>query len=283
MTRSVYRSETGRRAVEAWCEAALDGWDHTHQRTIVGRTHITSAGDGPPVVVLPGTNFCAAAMLPFLDYLATRCRCHAVDLPGQPGLSDATRIRPLAAHRRWLDDVLGWLDARPIVVGHSLGAAIAMQIDPSRVAGLVLVNPAGFIPARMTPRLLGATLPWLVHPTEATATGLVRFMTAGGTPPTAVPTWLAIVGRACHPSTAPAPLPADTLTSLQAVPVRVVAGAADPFFPVARLLAAVARSGIGGGAAPVVVAGGGHLLLDQNPAEVTALIEAVHNLDAPEG
>lgn len=70
-------------------------------------------------------------------------RAISVDLP-QHGTSTAKKCRTVDEYARFLD---GWLDGRditnPILVGHSLGAQVALTLarnSSTRVAGLVLVG-----------------------------------------------------------------------------------------------------------------------------------------------
>lgn len=111
------------------------------------RLHVVERGEGPALLLVHGLggqlgNFTYG----IVDRLAGRCRVVAVDLPGSgysqraPGASAALSAQAdaLAA----LIETLG-LD-RPVVVGHSLGGAVALalaQRRPERVAGLALVAP----------------------------------------------------------------------------------------------------------------------------------------------
>ena len=112
--------------------------------TSVGQVHLTSAGTGPTrVVLVPGTGFNAAVTLPWLRVLSARWATTVVDLPGQPGLSDARRPRRdgLAWSGRVLDEVLAGLDVEAIVlVGNSLGAAVALAAGSPRIAARALVS-----------------------------------------------------------------------------------------------------------------------------------------------
>lgn len=69
--------------------------------TEIGATHVVTAGAGEPLVLVPGTNFAAAAWLELVDDLAAMHLVHAIDLPGQPGLSAppaaSTTVRPTDA------------------------------------------------------------------------------------------------------------------------------------------------------------------------------------------
>ena len=101
----------------------------------------------PPLLVLHGMGDSlggwAQAALPLL----ARFRVHLLDLPGH-GLSDAP---PDWRFSTFLDGVGRYLERleRPLVVGHSLGGWLAVRLLRERAApaaGLVLVNPGGFLP-----------------------------------------------------------------------------------------------------------------------------------------
>lgn len=130
---SIYRSTAGRDAIRAFAVDALDRWDVDHSRdhmaSTLGPTHIVTAGDGDPLVLLAGTNFCAATSLELIRMLVATHRVLAIDLPGQPGLSyDERPRRPRDAYGSWLADLLPRIaDAPAVLVGHSLGARVVLQ------------------------------------------------------------------------------------------------------------------------------------------------------------
>ncbi|MFI6743196.1 alpha/beta fold hydrolase [Nonomuraea sp. NPDC050451] len=77
-----------------------------------------------------------------------------MDLPGQPGLSDPHRPRRGRSvwYGRKLDEVLTVADLdRAVLVGNSLGAAVALAADSPRIAARALVSPAGFVRLTVDP------------------------------------------------------------------------------------------------------------------------------------
>ncbi|WP_112491263.1 alpha/beta fold hydrolase [Streptomyces bacillaris] len=280
---SVYRDEKAQVAVRRWCEDRIAAWDVPHVRgeipTSAGATAFVTVGpeprgDGPAVVLLPGTNMNAALCLPLVEELARRRRVTVLDLPGQPGLSAGgrPRARRLDWYGKWLAEALAEAVPGPAVtVGHSLGAAVALGCASPRIAGRVLLSSAGVVRLRVPARLMAATVPWLLRPSPARSTALLRHMTAPGCPvPQQLDTWMDLVARSCRTSLAPPPLPSAVLDRRRSVPALAAVGRFDPFLPPDVLGPAVRRHL---GAEFRVIEGAGHLLPDEAPGEVSAMVE----------
>lgn len=120
-------------------------------RTRAGRVYYAERGDGPPVVLLHATLHDHTDFDAVAEPLAgAGHRVLAVDWPGH-GRSDTPgepRTVTAGLLAGVLADVVAELDLGPAVfVGNSAGgyAAARLALDqPDRVAGLVLVNTAGF-------------------------------------------------------------------------------------------------------------------------------------------
>jgi pimeloyl-ACP methyl ester carboxylesterase len=199
---TVYKNARGQQAVRHWCTQRLAGAGFplttTTVDTSVGPVALTSAGTGRPrVVLVPGTSFNAAVALPWLRALSARWATTVVDLPGQPGLSDPRR--PRRAGPAWyghaLDEVLTAMDAEDVVVvGNSLGAAVALAAGLTRIAARALVSPAGFIRLSVEPRLALASTVWLLSPTPEHTRGMLRlFVAPGAEPPETVVEWMELM------------------------------------------------------------------------------------------
>ncbi|MER7697153.1 MULTISPECIES: alpha/beta hydrolase [unclassified Streptomyces] len=282
--RSVYRSEKARRAVRSWCVDRIADRGAAHVRhevvTSAGSTSVLTSGpepgDGEPsVVLLPGTNMNAALCLPLVELLAREGRVTVLDLPGQPGLSAGGRPRAgrMSWYGEWLGEALALAVPGPaVVVGHSLGGAVALACDSPRIAGRVLLSSAGITRLRVSAPLMAATLPWLLRPTVARSTALLRRMAAPGQGniPGHLGPWMELVARCCRTSLAPPPLPAELLDQRRSVPTLVATGRFDPFLP-PHVLDPAARRRLG--AEFRVIEGAGHLLPDEAPAEVSAVVE----------
>jgi pimeloyl-ACP methyl ester carboxylesterase len=268
---SLYRNPAAHARVRAWCERRLaeELPQSTRRRvpTSLGPTHLTTWGTGgDQVVVLPGTNFTAAVSLGWATALAARHTVTVVDLPGQPGLSAARRPSGdrVRGHRVWLGEVLAAVGDRPVLVGESLGGTVALCADPAAVAGLVLVAPGGITPAAVSARLLRATLPWLLRPTDPRSARLLAFMSGPGAPPPEphLVEWMTLVARSARSSLAPPPLAGTVLAGWRDRPCAVLVGTADCFF---RPAAVAERVGRCTGAPVRVVEGAGHLLAHEHP------------------
>src|SRR5690606_7450549 len=102
-----------------------------------------------------------ATSLASSEALLLRHQVLLVDLPGQPGLSEP--VRPtgdsVQAYGRLVDELLETLELEgALVVGHSLGAAVALAATPGpRIGGLLLLSPAGLSRARLSLGLVPAT------------------------------------------------------------------------------------------------------------------------------
>lgn len=248
---TVYKSPRGERAVRRWCAETLARayfpLTHTTVDTSVGRVELTSAGTGPPrVVLVPGTGFNAAVALPWLKALSAHWATTVVDLPGQPGLSDPRRPRRdrLAWYGRVLDEILAAVDADGVVlVGNSLGAAVVLAADSPRIAARALVSPAGFIRLGVDPALALASAVWLVRPTAEHARRMLRlFVAPGEEPPETEVEWMALMATACRTTLAPPPLPVALLARRAELPCVVGVGEHDRFLPPRRLAPAVRRT-----------------------------------------
>jgi pimeloyl-ACP methyl ester carboxylesterase len=181
----IYRSPGGEAELAALYDEALarlgPGCETRRIGTSFGETHVILAGpeDAPPLVVLPGGNFLNPLCLSWFLPLAESFRLYAPDIVGQPGRS--ARTRPSArgdGHARWLGEVLDGLGlGRAPFVGISYGTGLVLRLAglaPGRVAGAVLVSPAGIAAGPIWPMLRDAALPMLVYRARPNRERLMR-------------------------------------------------------------------------------------------------------------
>lgn len=278
---TAYKNPHGQRAVRRWCSEALAHADFPlisgTVDTSAGQVQITSAGTGSPrIMMVPGTGFNAAVSLPWLRALSARWATTVVDLPGQPGLSDAQRPRRarLAWYGRVLDEVLAATHADEVVlVGNSLGAAVALAADSPRIAARALISPAGFIRLAVDPKLALASAFWLLRPTcEHTRRMLRLFVAPGEDPPETEVEWMSLMATCCHSTLAPPPLPAELLARRAGRPCVIGVGEHDRFLPPERLAPAVRRTmGLGLRVFPHM----GHLTTPDHLDNVVSLVAEV--------
>ena len=229
--------------------------------------------------MVPGTGFNAAVTLPWLKALSVHWPTTVVDLPGQPGLSDPRRPRRtrLTWYGRALDEILAAMDADGVVlVGNSLGAAVALAADSPRIVARALVSPAGFIRLRVDPKLALASAVWLLQPTVENTRRMLRlFVAPGAEPPETEVEWMALMATCCRTTLAPPPLPADVLARRAKLPCVVGVGEHDRFLPPQRLAPAVRRTM---NLDVRVFAGVGHLI---TPAQLDMVVSLVAEVVDP--
>ncbi len=158
-TQPIFKSPQGREAILAAYDAILRHWPLPYQTrrlpTRHGETFALACGDeaAPPLVLLHGSASNSAMWIG--DALAYSACYHmiAVDLPGEPGKSQALRSELAGpASAEWLQDVLAALGLdRVTLLGISLGGWMALKFAttfPARVEKLALLCPGGVAPAQ---------------------------------------------------------------------------------------------------------------------------------------
>ena len=137
-----------------------------------GRTEIfndirvTVRGEGRPIIMVPGLNSAAAVWDETCAQLqAEKMQCHIVQLPGFAGLAakvDSSKEAQFLSPAR--DSLLAYIDAKKlkqaIIIGHSLGGALALQIaikSPGTLGQIIIVDSLPFFPAATAPGATAAT------------------------------------------------------------------------------------------------------------------------------
>lgn len=109
------------------------------------RLHARTGGESsaPAIVLIPGWGMSCSYLVPLAERLASRFRVYALDLPGRGNSSAPNQPPTIAAHTSAL---LDWIDAagidRPVLLGHSFGAQIAVNAaleSPERIDSLILI------------------------------------------------------------------------------------------------------------------------------------------------
>lgn len=164
---SVFKSEEGRKIVQAAYESFLTNWPVEHERrqvkTKIGEavvlTHVVLCGpaEAPPLLLLHGTMSNSAAWMGDVGRWSNFFRVIAADMPGEPGLSEDRRLQVKGNdYSFWLDSLLnelGYQDEAVSVVGQSLGAFAALKFaisEPIRVKKLSMLTTSGVASARIS-------------------------------------------------------------------------------------------------------------------------------------
>ncbi len=158
---AIYKSPAGERAVMAWYDAALARWPVPHETfnlpTHHGDTFVLASGQesNPPLILLHGAGTNSAMWAGDVAAYSRQYRVYAVDLLGEPGKS--APVRPAwdgPAYAEWLADVLDALKVETAtLLGLSQGGWAALKLavsQPQRVERLVLLNPAGIAPDKLS-------------------------------------------------------------------------------------------------------------------------------------
>jgi pimeloyl-ACP methyl ester carboxylesterase len=120
---------------------------HVRTFAVAGlRVNLEEWGEGPPVVLLHGLTGSRAYLRPFAERLARTHHVVAVDLPGHGGSDMLTPFSFTGAARLMAAAVARVGVERPVVIGHSFGAPLAVAwAAEAPVAGVVACSPVGMI------------------------------------------------------------------------------------------------------------------------------------------
>lgn len=156
-------------------ESVLRKWpvpaEELDVETRFGSTRVrrSGAGQGAPIVLLPGNLGSSLMWYPHIADLAARRTVYAVDPVGEPGRSTQTRALETDDDlANWLADVLTALGHEKVhLVGLSRGGFLALNLavrSADRLAGVIAVEPAGFawIGARFILWSIGEMIRWLL-------------------------------------------------------------------------------------------------------------------------
>ncbi|MDX2176579.1 MAG: alpha/beta hydrolase [Candidatus Sumerlaeia bacterium] len=107
------------------------------------------SGEGPPVLLIPGLMSSGDVWDETVARLKDRYECHVVTLAGFAGQPPVAERPFLGAVRR---ELLAYIDkealARPVVIGHSLGATTALALAataPGKIGPVVAVDGVPFL------------------------------------------------------------------------------------------------------------------------------------------
>jgi pimeloyl-ACP methyl ester carboxylesterase len=245
----IFTSLEGEALVMADYEAAFTRWPAPKEASLLptrhGRTWLVTTGSrqSTHLVLLHGSGSHAMTWVADVPSYTRHFRTHAVDIPGEPGRSEAVRMdwhSPACAE--WLVDVLDGLGIwRTHLVGASQGGWAALRfatLHPERVSRLVLLSPAGIVPARLSFLLtMLATLP-LGRRGRDVLTGRIIGDTALDQRTTRHLRHLSVHTR---PRVGAMPIFTDADLERLTMPVLCALGEHDAVFPARRIATRIAR------------------------------------------
>ena len=156
----------------------LDGLPIIERRLALNgiSTAVLEGGEGPPVLLLHGPGGYAAHLLRVIPTLTTTCRVIAPDLPGHGASEPVPGVLDHDAMFGWLDDLIECTcDGPPVLVGHTLGGALAARFaaeSRARLRALVLVDALGLTAFQPAPEFAAALGNFLTTPTARSHDGL---------------------------------------------------------------------------------------------------------------
>ena len=130
-----FKSETGRAEVLSLYDQKLQdlGIEYQSQtvRTQFGETHLLVTGpvDGPPLMIVHGSNGCAPIALETYPNLTKKYRVYAVDVPAQPNKSKGERLSMAdLSYGQWMNELLIQLGLESVTLaGFSFGRLIILK------------------------------------------------------------------------------------------------------------------------------------------------------------
>ena len=243
------------------------------------RLSAAESGDGQAVLVLlHGFGGCNAVWDDLRTAFSAKMKVIAYDMPGHGGSLAFGNLSPKAAARALLDDLAVRGVEKAHLVGHSMGGAVAILaacLQPERIASLTLLAPGGigpeingdvlrvFAAARSAEEIsdaLAAMSGPAASPAPDVAAAIAATRRLAGQTAT-----LTTLASAISDKNRQGAFPPEMLAGI-ACPVSVAWGREDPVLPFAQ----TAR--LPAGARLVALDNAGHMLIEEAPAAVAALI-----------
>ncbi|RTE65948.1 alpha/beta hydrolase [Amphritea opalescens] len=156
---TIYKSTDGEHAVKQCYNEVLNlcpvAFEQLTLPTRHGDTHVLACGDEtlPPLLLIHGAMSNVSAWFLNIAEWSQHFRIYAIDMIGEPGLSEQVRL-PMDSdgYALWLDDVMEALAlSNTAIVGESLGGWLALDYAsrrPEKVTRLALLVPGGVGPQR---------------------------------------------------------------------------------------------------------------------------------------
>ena len=280
---SIYRSSTGRQALEKVYTAAVEKLGikvgERYVETRHGETHVLLAGpeNGEPVVVFHGGNATNPLTLDWYASLAGKYRLIAPDTIGQPGYSVETRVDPRGdGYGEWVVDLLDAFEVQAAsMIGTSYGGGIILRtaaIAPEKIDSAALVVPAGFETGSLIP-MMKVGLPAILYRFLGFEWLLERVLTAMVTQPDPDPIVRETIAASLQYVKLEREFPGATADELAGftAPVALFAAENDPFFPPEAIVPR-ARSRLPNLSKTEILDGDKHILSPEAQEKITTSI-----------
>lgn len=246
--KSLYKSAENKEQILAIYQEKLEGLPMEYStrkvETTFGETNIIVCGNpsNPPLILLHGANACAPVALDEMKGLATSYRVYAVDIIGQPNLSAETRPNlKTEEYGQWLNEVITQLSLfKVILVGVSFGGFVCLKAliqGESKIKKAFLIVPVGIINAKPWGGLFGLFLPLQLFMLTKKEKFLRKFLNALFTENDSYAfKSLSRILLYFKQDFTPIPLVSVQEGGKITVPLYVVAGTDDKFFPGKQML-----------------------------------------------
>ncbi len=160
MNKEIFRTEKGKDCILRFYNNMLEQFplvEHFFIETKYGTTFIVSAGEekNPPLLLLHGSGSNSLAWMGDMEKLSQSYRVYSLDIPGEPGKSEAVRFDTKGdTFSLWLDEVINRLALdKPLLGGLSLGgwAVIRYALTyPEKTAGVIALAPTGIVKPKIS-------------------------------------------------------------------------------------------------------------------------------------
>jgi pimeloyl-ACP methyl ester carboxylesterase len=158
-TGSVYKSETGKQKIQASYREILKRWPVMNRSYSIRAggidTHIVESGSGEdrPLLLFHGSSSNSASWMGDVSLWSQHFRVLAVDIPGEPGLSEDRRLSVSdASYADWILGIYRELSLNTAsLAGMSLGSYAALKFAirrPEKVSKLALLTTGGIVSPR---------------------------------------------------------------------------------------------------------------------------------------
>ncbi len=266
---SVFKSEEGKNAIIKVYDSILDRWPVPYETlnipTSYGNTFIIACGEksAPPLILLHGTSSNSAMWIGDVSEYSRYYRVYAVDIPGEPGKSEAIRYEVTGpAHTEWLDEIFEALKIdQAVLLGLSFGGWIAAKYasaHPERVVKLVLLCPSGISPQKIS--FMFKVIP-LMFCGEWGLNKIVGIVNGNQSVPDEVVSYSKLISSHFNPRVVVIPLLTDEELKRLKMPVLLIVGAKDALLHSKKTAARMRK--VLPHASVVLLPGVGHVLIDQ--------------------